>query len=112
MRHSLKSWGTARWLLVALGGLFMLPACSSNNNGNSEARLTTASHRPATSDRYPDFSRPLDSAMEQMSDEKAAQMEAQLTTLARQRRSGAMSEAEYWRRVRELQALSRAAAPQ
>lgn len=59
---------------------------------------------------YPDFSRPLNSAMEQMTDEDAKTMETQLTALAGQRRAGAISEAEYLRRVEELRALGKTTA--
>jgi hypothetical protein len=55
---------------------------------------------------YPDFSTPLKSAMAQMSDEEARQMEAELTALGAGRKNGTISEAEYWKRVRELQALA------
>ncbi|MCB1444903.1 MAG: hypothetical protein KDJ87_03630 [Rhizobiaceae bacterium] len=70
---------------------------------------TTDRVRPAPADEYPDFSRPLESAMPQMSDQEAAQQERQLSALARQRRSGAISEAEYRRRVRELRLLGQQA---
>jgi hypothetical protein len=79
-----------------------LGACSSASRTET---VHPVDHRPVQSDRYPDFSKPLDSAMPQMTDEDAARMETQLGALARQRRAGTVSEAEYWRRVRELQAL-------
>lgn len=82
-----------------------LAACSSSSR--TEATLQPADHRPVQSDKYPDFSKPLDSAMPQMTDEDAARMETQLSALARQRRAGTVSEAEYRRRVAELQALGR-----
>lgn len=63
--------------------------------------------KPASqNDAYPDFSRPLTSAMSQMTDEEASRMTAQLSALAARRQSGAISQAEYMRRVRELQALN------
>jgi len=82
-----------------------LAACSSPSR--TEATLAPVDHRPVQADKYPDFSKPLDSAMPQMTDADAAQMETQLSALARQRRTGAVSEAEYRRRVAELQALGR-----
>jgi type IV pilus biogenesis protein CpaD/CtpE len=94
--------GPALIALLCLG----LAACTSSSR--TDQSMLPANQRPAQSDTYPDFSRPLDSAMEQMSDEQAAAMETRLSAVARQRRSGAISEAEYRRRVAELQALSAA----
>jgi hypothetical protein len=44
--------------------------------------------------------------MQQMTSEEALNMQGQLTALAGQRRSGAISEAEYQRRLKELQLLA------
>lgn len=99
-RHSFRALATA----LCLAGLF-LTGCSSTQN--SEDVLATDRPRPAAADKYPDFSEPLDSAMAQMTDEEAARQEAQLSALARQRRSGAISAAEYRRRVEELRLLAR-----
>ena len=70
--------------------VFMLPAvvalvggCSSSNTSGEV--LATGRLHPAPADTYPDFSKPLDSAMAQMTDEEAARQEAQLSALARQR---------------------------
>ena len=92
--------------LIALAASVTVMAGCSGTSSRQET-LQPADHRPVQADRYPDFSKPLDSAMPQMSDQEAARIETQLSALARQRRSGAVSEAEYWRRVRELQALGR-----
>jgi hypothetical protein len=73
----------------------------------TEVALQPSEHRPAPADKYPNFSKPLASAMPQMTDEEAAQLETRLSALARQRRAGRVSEAEYWRQVRELQALGK-----
>ena len=89
--------------LVLIATATALAGCSQSTKGDASVQPTE--HRPAPSDKYPDFSKPLDSAMPQMTDEEAARMETQLSALARQRRNGGISEAEYWRRVRELQAL-------
>lgn len=83
----------------------VMTACSSASR--TDETLQPVDHRPVQSDRYPDFSKPLDSAMPQMTDEDAARMETQLSALARQRKAGTVSEAEYRRRVEELQALGR-----
>lgn len=84
---------------AALGG------CSSTSS--SSETLATDRVRPASADKYPDFSQPLDSAMAQMSDEEAARQEAQLSALARQRQAGTISAAEYRRRVEALRLLGR-----
>jgi hypothetical protein len=84
--------------LVAL----VASACSTRNSADTSDAL-----RPHAADAYPDFSQPLDSAMEQMTDEQAARQEAQLTALSRQRQAGRISEAEYRRRVEALRLLGR-----
>lgn len=84
---------------AALGG------CSST--GSSSETLAADRVRPASADKYPDFSQPLDSAMAQMTDEEAVRQEAQLSALARQRQAGTISAAEYRRRVEALRVLGR-----
>jgi hypothetical protein len=86
------------WALVSLS------ACSQSTH-SSEA-LMPGEKPSSKSDPYPDFSKPLSSAMDQMSDEDARKMSSQLSALSVQRRSGAISEAEYWRRVKEMRALN------
>ncbi|MBX9456099.1 MAG: SHOCT domain-containing protein [Rhizobium sp.] len=88
-------------LAAGLGG-----GCSS---GSTRDVSTDDRVRPAPADTYPDFSQPLDSAMSQMTDEDAARQETQLSALAQQRRAGAISPAEYRRRVEELRLLGRQA---
>lgn len=78
--------------------------CSSTRSSSDE--LAANRPRPAPAEKYPDFSRPLESAMVQMSDEEAARQQAQLSVLARQRQSGRITEAEYKRKVAELRALA------
>jgi hypothetical protein len=55
---------------------------------------------------YPTFDRQLTAANVQISDEEAAGSEGRLAALGRARRSGAISEAEYRRRVAELRKLA------
>ena len=57
-------------------------------------------------DGYPSFGAPLTAANVQMSDEQAAELQHQLTALSAKRQSGAISEAEYQRRVAEMRALA------
>lgn len=85
----------------------LLGGCSSKST--SSDLLTTERVRPASADKYPDFSQPLDSAMAQMTDEEAARQEAQLSALARQRQAGTISSAEYRRRVEALRLLGQQA---
>jgi hypothetical protein len=61
---------------------------------------------PSTTGQYPSFSRPLRAASVQMSDEAARDLQQQLTSLASQRTSGAISEAEYLARVADLRKLA------
>jgi hypothetical protein len=63
--------------------------------------------RPDPNAPYPDFSQPLRAAMEQMSDAEASQMSRELSALKSRRVSGAISEADYWQRVKELENLAR-----
>jgi len=58
-------------------------------------------------DQYPDFSGPLTAASVQMGDDEASQMSQHLTALAHLRQTGAVSEAEYQRRLAEMQALAK-----
>ncbi|PST21724.1 hypothetical protein C7U60_10575 [Mesorhizobium plurifarium] len=55
---------------------------------------------------YPSVYGQKPAAMQQMTDEEALNMEGRLTALAGQRRSGAISETEYRRRLKELQLLA------
>ncbi|OAP34538.1 hypothetical protein AU381_24720 [Sinorhizobium glycinis] len=55
---------------------------------------------------YPSVYGQKPAAMQQMTDEDAVNMQGQLTALAAQRKSGAISEAEYQRRLKELQLLA------
>ncbi|MFA7415317.1 MAG: SHOCT domain-containing protein [Rhizobium sp.] len=57
-------------------------------------------------DGFPDFSQPLTAANVQMSNDEAAALQAQLTELGMARSSGAISEAEYQRRLLELRKLA------
>ena len=97
---------SSRPVLVTACGLFILvlglSACSATRSPDDGPR----------SDVYPDFSKPLTSAMPQLSDEDAARQSAQLTALANRRKAGTISEAEYLRRVKEMRALAAATAQQ
>lgn len=93
-------------LVLAIGMIFAGAAMSScSQSTRSEDVLLPGETPGSKNDPYPDFSKPLTSAMKQMSDEDAKKMSAQLAALASQRQSGAISEAEYWRRVNEMRKL-------
>ncbi|MEY9197488.1 SHOCT domain-containing protein [Sinorhizobium sp. CCBAU 05631] len=61
---------------------------------------------------YPSVYGQKPAAMQQMTDDEAVNMQGRLTALAAQRRSGAISEAEYQRRLKELQLLAEQHGPQ
>jgi hypothetical protein len=86
--------------------------CTSTSTASETLSMSAESSPPvatgtAGADRYPDFSRPLAAAMKQMSDEEARQMSAEISALDQGRVAGSISEAEYLRRVRELEELAR-----
>jgi hypothetical protein len=89
--------------IVVLSGLVLLTACSQSVH-EEDALLSGDAPVPKDA-KYPDFSKPLTSAMDQMTDEEAKTQEALLAALASRRRSGTISEAEYWRRVNEMRKL-------
>lgn len=100
-------FSSCRLLGLTLLAASFLATASCSSTSRTDDVLDANQRRPVAADKYPDFSQPLDSAMEQMSDEDAARIQAQLTALARQRKAGTVSEAEYWRRVKALQALAK-----
>ena len=98
---------SAAYHLCSLSALALiaLSAAACSSTSASDDALATGRPRPVTADKYPDISQPLDSAMAQMTDEEAERQEKQLSALARQRKLGRISEAEYRRRVAELRQL-------
>jgi hypothetical protein len=99
----MRSAFSLRLATVLSLSVLLASGCSSSRSSNGD---TVAAQTPAAAaEKFPDFSRPLDSAMAQMTDEEAARQEAQLSALARQRRNGVISEAEYQRRVEALRLL-------
>ena len=67
------------------------------NSGETGPRRTGA---------YPGFEKPLTSAALQMTDDEALSQEARLSALAKARKSGSISEAEYQRRAKALRDLA------
>lgn len=88
-------------VLIAAVLPFLLSACSST----SPAAIAPAADGVDRSAVYPEITGQRVAATVQMSDAEAADYSARLTALAGSRRSGAISEAEYRRRLAELQAL-------
>ncbi|MDC7261959.1 SHOCT domain-containing protein [Shinella sp. HY16] len=78
-----------------------LASCASSETG-STATVNAGANR---ADVYPDITAIVSAETQQMSDEEAASYSARLTALSSRRRSGAISEAEYRRKLAELQAL-------
>jgi uncharacterized protein YqfA (UPF0365 family) len=83
--------------------VLLTTACSQSSK--TEEVMLSGDAPVAEDAKYPDFSKPLTSAMDQMTDEQAKAQQAQLAGLAARRKSGAISEAEYQRRVKEMRAL-------
>lgn len=67
---------------------------------------TSTMARPVPTNVYPRIEGKLSAAAPQMTNEEAASASARLSALSAKRSSGAISEAEYKRRVAELQALA------
>ncbi|MBL0375059.1 hypothetical protein JJB09_23890 [Rhizobium sp. KVB221] len=93
--------------LVMVGGLLALGVslASCSQSTHADAPLQPGDEPVNMSDPYPDFSKPLDSAMPQLSDEEAKKQAGQLAALSAKKQSGAISEAEYNKRVAELRKL-------
>ena len=89
-------------LLIA-SGLVLLSSCSQSTH--KDYVLLSGDTEVPKDAKYPDFSKPLTSAMDQMTDEDAKKMQAQLDGLGARRRAGTISEAEYRRRVAAMRKL-------
>jgi hypothetical protein len=83
-------------------GLLTVQGCSSDRPVDV---VQPVDHRPAQTDSYPDFARPLNAAMPQMTDAEAQRQQAQLSALAVQRQNGEITETDYLARVKELRLL-------
>ena len=95
-----KSWISR---LMIVGGLALLSACTQSTHTDD---VLLSGDVPVPKDaKYPDFSKTPTPAMGQLSDEDAKKMQVQLAGLGAKRKSGAMSEAEYWREVNAMRKL-------
>lgn len=105
--------------LTVLGLLAVLSACTTPAGPPAEAPARAASldvtvadpdapaAEPSRSpDGYPDFSGSLTAANVQMGNEEAAELQGKLSALGAARKSGAISEAEYQRRLLLLRKLA------
>ncbi len=84
----------------------LVAGCSSATMDDRSSAYTTTMARPIAADVYPVIEGKRPAASVQMSNEDAANQEARLTALSRARSSGQISDAEYQRRLKELQALA------
>lgn len=101
--------------LTVLGLLAVLSACTTPAEAPGRAASldvtvadpdAPAAELSRSSDGYPDFSGSLTAANVQMGNEEAAELQAKLSALGAARKSGAISEAEYQRRLLLLRKLA------
>ncbi len=94
---------------VFLGGAaftLVLAGCNSTRTEPQPSAYSATMARPIAADVYPVIEGKKLAATTQMSNEEAAAQSSRLTALGSARSSGKISEAEYQRRLRELQALA------
>lgn len=90
----------------AVGFALALAGCNSAKVDEQPSIYTETMAKPIPADVYPVIEGKRPAASAQMSNEEAAAQEARLTALASARSSGKISEAEYQRRLKELQLLA------
>ncbi|WP_143523424.1 hypothetical protein [Pararhizobium arenae] len=106
MRHSLKVAARFGTLAVLAASTAVLAACSPTKLDNRSSSYTSTMARPIAADVYPVIEGKRPAATAQMSNDQAASLSARLTALSGARNSGQITEAEYQRRLAELQALA------
>lgn len=89
-------------LLLAVSAL---AGCTSYE-GERQQSYTSAMARPVPTDLYPVIEGRRPTAAPQMSNEEAAALQARMTALSGRRAAGQITEAEYQRRLKELEALA------
>ena len=98
---------TALRMAAGMAGLtFALAACTSAKVEEQPSIYSATMAKPIPADVYPVIEGKLPAATTQMSNEAAASQSARLTALGAARSSGKISEAEYQRRMKELQLLA------
>jgi hypothetical protein len=107
MNKSGKAAMTRMMTAFGCAGLaLMLAGCSSTTAEEQPSIYSATMAKPVASDVYPVIEGKLPAASAQMSNEEAASQSARLTALGAARSSGKISEAEYQRRLKELQLLA------
>ena len=98
---------TALRMAAGMVGLTLaLAACTSAKVEEQPSIYSATMAKPIPADVYPVIEGKLPAASAQMSNEEAASQSARLTALGAARSSGKISEAEYQRRLKELQLLA------
>jgi len=90
----------------AVGFALVLAGCNSATVDEQPSIYSATMAKPIPADVYPMIEGKRPAASVQMSNEEAAAQEARLTALSSARTSGKISEAEYQRRLKELQLLA------
>ncbi|CAN7405221.1 hypothetical protein LJR235_002474 [Pararhizobium sp. LjRoot235] len=90
----------------AVGFALALAGCNSATVDEQPSIYSATMAKPIPADVYPVIEGKRPAASAQMSNEEAAAQEARLTALSSARTSGNISEAEYQRRLKELQLLA------
>jgi hypothetical protein len=93
-------------VLGAVGFALALAGCNSATVDEQPSIYSATMAKPIPADVYPVIEGKRPAASTQMSNEEAGAQEARLTALGSARTSGKISEAEYQRRLRELQLLA------
>ncbi len=107
MTKSGKAVMTRMVTAFGMAGLVLaLAACSSAKVEEQPSIYSATMAKPIPTDVYPVIEGKLPAAGPQMSNEEAASQSARLTALGAARSSGKISEAEYQRRLKELQQLA------
>jgi hypothetical protein len=98
---------TALRMAAGMAGLTLaLAACTSAKVEEQPSIYSATMAKPIPADVYPVIEGKLPAATTQMSNESAASQSARLTALGAARSSGKISEAEYQRRMKEMQLLA------
>lgn len=112
MKHSLKIGALkaaahyCTFTVIAASAAVIAGCTSSSAVSGRSSEYTQTMARPIAADTYPVIEGKLPAANVQMSNDEAADISARLTALSGKRKSGEISEAEYQRRLKELQALA------
>lgn len=99
-----RAWASASMLAAGLLVAGALSGCMSTEVADNAVKPAGMNDTGT----YPLLGAPLQAATTQMSDADAARMGARLQALADARKKGAVSEAEYERKVQELKTLGQA----